>query len=112
MPDNQQPQPDMMIPQLKAGAMVNVKMGGVFIDKIRKCFEHHMVGHEKELEVLKTKIPDQYATGLSPWEETAVMYSTLMQEVMRLAQEQGQIEEVSLKDTILRSSQAGGSDHS
>lgn len=94
---------EQMIPQLIPGAQVTVIMGGGFIDKIQKCFEYHVKDHEAELEGLRKRTPEDYKNNnFTPWEETAVFFSTLMQEVMLKAKEQGQIEEVPMKDFILQ----------
>jgi hypothetical protein len=97
------------VPQLKADAIVNVKMGTAFIGKLQEAFQHHITGHEEDIQKLKEKNPgaDGKYADLTPWENTAVTFTTLLQVIMKEAEATGQLEYVDL-ETLIPSDLAKG----
>lgn len=96
----------MMVPQLKAGSIVTLRVGSAFIGKIQECFQLHVHGHEEEMKTLKTKEGNYNGEPLSVWENTAVMFSTLLQEIMKTAEKDGLVEFIPLDDLIRASAPA------
>ena len=89
-----------MLPQLKAGSVVNLPIGSAFVGKIQECFQQHVTGHEAELKKLTEKKGNYDGEPLTAWENMAVMFSTLLQGIMNQAEKDGQIEYVSMEEVI------------
>lgn len=91
---------ETMLPQLKAGSVVDIKLGSGFIGKIQECFQQHCTGHEQEMQSLKDRNGNYDEKPLTPWENQAIMYSSLLQEVMTVAEKNGMIEYVSMESLM------------
>ena len=62
-----------------------------------------MADHPEELKALTARQGKYDDTPLTPWENQAVMYSTLLQGIMKQAEKDGQIEYVPL-DSVIKAS--------
>jgi hypothetical protein len=89
-----------MLPQLKPGALVTIQLGSAFINKIQECFQLHVMNNMEDLNKLKAKEGKYDAEPLTPWETIAIMYSTLLQEIMKTAEADGLIEYVSVESML------------
>ena len=89
-----------MLPQLKAGAVVTIQLGSAFIAKIQECFQQHCAEHQAELLALKERNGDYDSKPLTAWENQALMYSSLLQEIMVTAEKDGSVEYVSLESMM------------
>lgn len=89
-----------MLPQLKANTIVTVQLGSAFIAKIQECFQIHIADHQEDLQKLQERNGDYDSTPLTPWENQALMYSSLLQEIMKTAEKAGFIEYVSMESLL------------
>ena len=94
---------ETMLPQLIGGSVVMLPIGSAFVSKIQECFQQHMADHPEELKALTARQGKYDDTPLTPWENQAVMYSTLLQGIMKQAEKDGQIEYVPL-DSVIKAS--------
>lgn len=91
---------ETMLPQLKAGSIINIQLGSAFIAKIQECFHQHCTGHQEDMDKVKARNGDYETVPLSPWENQAVLYSSLLQAIMKQAEKDGVIEYVSLEEAM------------
>lgn len=93
---------ETMLPQLKAGALVNIQLGSAFIGKIQECFQQHIAGDEgqKQMQALRDRNGNYEGEPLTTWENQTLMYSSLLQEIMKTAEKNGLIEYVSMESMM------------
>lgn len=88
----------LVTPQLKKDAKISVIMGTAFIGKLQEAFQYHVFGHDAEVQALMEK--NGKYDNLTGWESTAITFLTLMQEIMKIAEKEGQLDYVKLEDSI------------
>lgn len=88
----------VMIPHIKKDAIIEVKMGAAFISRIQYTLNYLMEGHGEELKALEAKQGKE--ENLTLWENAVVTMSMLLQEVLKIAQENNQVEFKSLEDSM------------
>lgn len=89
-----------MLPHLKPGAIITLQFGSAFIAKIQECFQQHCAGHEEDMKALHDRKGDYDSKPLTPWENQAIMYSSLMQAIMKTAEAEGLVEYISMEETL------------
>jgi hypothetical protein len=96
MSENQQ---DLMLPHIKQDAIVEVKIGTAFIKRLQVMLQYLVDGHNEEVLALEKKAGTEEI--LSPWENAVVATTMLLQEILRVAKENDQVEYRSLTDSLM-----------
>jgi hypothetical protein len=94
MSDNQQ---DMQIPHLKATAIIAVQIGTGFVQRLQELMIFLMEGREEEIKALETKKPGE---DMTPWENSVVTVTMLLQDIMKNAKDTDQLEYKSLSSML------------
>jgi hypothetical protein len=97
MSENQQQ--DLMLPHIKQDAIVEVKIGTAFINRLHTMMHYLVEGHEEDVKLLEAKKGSEETLTL--WENAVVTTTMLLQEILRVAQENDQVEYRSLKESIM-----------
>lgn len=95
MSDNQTN--DLQIPHLKPTALLDIKVGTGFVERLQQVLQFLMEGKEQEMEALQAKTPGD---DLTPFEASVVTMTMLLQEIMKVAKETDQIEYKSLSSML------------
>lgn len=95
MSENQQ---DLMIPHIKQNAIIDIKLGTAYINRLHMMMQYLVEGHEEDVKKLEERKGDE--SNLTPWENAVITITMLLQEILKVAGENNQIEYISLKDSI------------
>jgi hypothetical protein len=94
MSDNQQ---DMQVPHLKATAIIAVQIGTGFVQRLQELMIFLMEGREEEIKALEIKKPGE---DMTPWENSVVTVTMILQDIMKNAKDTDQLEYKSLSSML------------
>lgn len=80
---------ESMIPFLKSTAVLDIKIGAAFVQQLQNTLVYLMDGHAEDIAALEAKGGQG---DLTYWETSVVTITTILQEIMRVAQETGEID--------------------
>lgn len=95
--DNTQNEANM--PVLVANALININLGAGYINRVLEALNYLVEGKEEDVKALQEKVNTDGSSN-TPWENAVITLTMLLQDVMRIATETGQLEYKTLEDIL------------